>query len=122
MGVCIVQGHYASSMLVSCYPFNMLGHCFKETKRQVCSKPVDTQYCYSIFAVSMKDIPCLYSTYPDHPHMAFPLPRGKPGRGKPRLVGLSVADTEDGGTELLEDGHRLAVETRKRRKAHKAAK
>ena len=67
----------------------------------------------------MNDIPCLYSTYPDHPHMAFPSPYG---RGKPRLVGLSVVDTEDSRTELLEDGHRRAVETRKRRKARKAAK
>ena len=30
--------------------------------------------------------------------------------------------TEDSQTELLEDGHRRAVETRKRRKARKAAK
>ena len=44
------------------------------------------------------------------------------GRGKPRLGGLSVADTEDRRTELLKDGHRRAVETRKRRKARKAAK
>ena len=48
------------------------------------------------------------------------------GTGKPRLgpslVGLSVADTEDSRTELLKDGHRRAVETRKCCKALKAAK
>ena len=36
------------------------------------------------------------------------------GRGNPQLGGLSVADKEDRWTELLKDGHRCAVETRKR--------
>ena len=44
------------------------------------------------------------------------------GRGKPRLGGLSVADTEDRRTQLQTDSHRRAVETRKRRTARKGAK
>ena len=44
------------------------------------------------------------------------------GRGKPRLGGLSVADTEDRRTQLQTDSHRRAVETRKRHTARKGAK
>ena len=44
------------------------------------------------------------------------------GRGKPRLGGLSVADTEDRRTQLQTDSHRRAVETRKRSTARKGAK
>ena len=44
------------------------------------------------------------------------------GRGKPRLGGLWVADTEDHQTELQTDSHRLVVETHKRSTAQKGAK
>ena len=44
------------------------------------------------------------------------------GRGKPRLGGLSVADTEDRRTELQTDSHRRAVETRKRSSGSTARK
>ena len=44
------------------------------------------------------------------------------GRGKPRLGGHSVADTEDRRTQLQTDSLRRAVETRKRSTAWKGAK
>ena len=44
------------------------------------------------------------------------------GRGKPRLGGHSVADTEDRRTQLQTDSLRRAVETRKRRTAWNGAK